>query len=241
VAGAFFSNVNEVYFPPATAPATMDPGGLVNAASFQREVASGSIVSLFGQNLTYRALIQPSLPLPTQLNGTSVLVNGVPAALLFTSARQINMIIPSGTSSPATITFRKGGRDFVVPETITVLPAAPGIFTADGSGRGQGAILISGTGQLANASRPARVGDALEIFLTGLLDCPAGSACIQVAPDVTIGGVAAPVLFYGNAPGFAGLNQLNVRVPPGVAPGAAVPVRVSHSGRASNEVTIAVQ
>jgi uncharacterized protein (TIGR03437 family) len=240
-AGASFSDVNEVFFPPAEAQPTVGNGGVVNAATYRREIAGGSIVTMFGQNLTYRPVGQPRLPLPTQYNGSQVLVNGRPVPLLYSSPTQINFTLPAGTTSPATIAINKGGQDFPQQETVQVLGAAPGIFSADGTGSGQGAILHAGTAQLANAARPARAGDLLEIYLTGLLDCPLEQACIQVAPDVTIAGVPAPLLFYGRAPGFAGLNQINVRVPQGVAASATAPVVVSYAGRASNQVTIAVQ
>jgi uncharacterized protein (TIGR03437 family) len=58
----------------------------------------------------------------------------------------------------------------------------------------------------------------------------------------TIGGVNAPVTYAGAAPGeVAGVVQVNVQVPAGVATGSAVPVTVSVGGIAAQQgVTISV-
>ncbi len=112
----------------------------------------------------------------------------------------------------------------------------PVLLSLSGDGRGQGAILHSRTSQTASSANPAMAGEALEIYCTGL---GAGSSVND--SQVTIGGRMAEILFYGNAPGFPGLNQVNVRASTVVPPGPTVPVRLTYLGIPSNEVTIALR
>jgi hypothetical protein len=119
--------------------------------------------------------------------------------------------------------------------TPTVLAPAPALLSLTGDGGRQGAVLHAGTARVVSASDPACAGEALEVYGVGLSD---GGV---IPPQLAIGGQLAEVLYFGNAPGFAGLNQINVRMPGGIAPGPDVPVRMTYLDRSSNVVTIYVR
>jgi adhesin/invasin len=234
--------------------------GLVNSASYQRPAAPGMMLSLFGVALSSGTAQAASLPLPTNLQGASVTVNGASAPLFYVSPGQVNLMLPfEAQAGTATVTLTANGTN--VSQSLAIGATAPGLFSMDESGTGQGAVLISNTatlaaptGSVANRdARPAQRGvDSVSIFCTGLgavTNQPAtGAAALAnplshtiVAPTVTIGGVSADVSYSGLAPGFAGLYQIDAKVPSGAPVGDTQPVVVTIGGVASNTVTIALR
>ena len=106
--------------------------------------------------------------------------------------------------------------------------------------------------RLVDAANPARPGDTVQIFATGLgpvSNRPVSGAASPAAPlattlskpAVSIGGAQAQVLFSGLTPGYVGLYQVNAQVPDAAPSGYAVSVVVTLAGAASNSVAIAVQ
>ena len=138
--------------------------------------------------------------------------------------------------------------------TLPVVSSAPGIFSADATGQGPGAILDVNY-NLVSASNPVSAGSAIQIFATGQGQTSPGGVDGLIEPlslplpapllavGVIIGGVPADILYVGAAPGLvAGALQVNALVPKGVAPGAA-PLFVSFGGISNSQtgITLAIK
>jgi uncharacterized protein (TIGR03437 family) len=131
--------------------------------------------------------------------------------------------------------------------TINLQATSPGIFTVNSQGSGDGAILHADN-TLVTAANPAKAGETVVIFCTGLgVTKPpvvsgraASGEPVVAATTVAIGGKDAPVAFAGLAPGFVGLYQVNAVVPSGVS--GSVSLVITAAGTASrSDVTIRVQ
>ncbi len=128
---------------------------------------------------------------------------------------------------------------------VTIQDVAPGIFTLDGSGTGQGVVYVNRTSELAAlpdpsfASQAAAPGDTLTLLMTGLPD----ELSTPSAARVTIGQIPADILALAAVPQFPGYQMLTVRVPPNVPLGDSIPVQAFSQGHSaqSNIVTVAIE
>ena len=201
--------------------------GVRNAASYGPQIAPGAMISIFGANLAAATAQAPGYPLPRELGGARVTLNGISAPLFYASSNQINAQAPFEVG-PGTASLTVGTATL----RVNVAQTAPGIFKLQ-----------------AELATPwlCAPGDLITIYLTGQGEVspavPTGSAApasplsrpVQ-AVKATIGGKEAEILFAGLAPGFAGLMQMNLRVPD-VPPGQQ-PVTVTVGTAVSNAARV---
>jgi type 1 glutamine amidotransferase len=131
-----------------------------NAASVDppMTIAPGSLISLFGSNLTPGSTAAAAYV--TKLAGASVTINGAPATLIYASPTQINAMAPENVQpGPAEIRVSTAGETATVQAAVAAV--TPGIFAVTVHGS---AITIWATGvrrqdpvEVAIAGRPARV------------------------------------------------------------------------------------
>jgi uncharacterized protein (TIGR03437 family) len=204
---------------------------VVNAASFDaaQPIAPGSFVAAFGQNLCSQtmtgSLVAPG-QLPVMLGGCSVTVADIPAMMQYVSPGQVNFVMPGGVASgKATVAVQNGSQ--MMTGTVMTAPAGPGMFALNGMGMGEGAMLNGDLWRTPPFSTTTN-GHAtvVAIYVTGM--------DISSRPTVTIGGVLANVVWYGDISGYPGLQQINITLPDGMSGVGRVPVMVTSNGQASN-------
>lgn len=224
IAGQSFS----VYQAPqgGTAPA-ISGEGLVNAAGgFTGPVAPGEFVSIYGSRLGPAQSVA-SKSMERGLGYTRVFVNGIEAFLTYSSAGQVNAVMPYSLAGSNRAELQveyqamKSSSMF-----LPVAEAAPGIFTQQ---YGTGQAWVVNQDQTFNSDKnPAERGSYVAFWATGQgLVNPAGLDGESIlAPNfpkpklpvrVTISDLEAEVLFAGLI--YTGVLQANVRIPESVRPG----------------------
>jgi uncharacterized protein (TIGR03437 family) len=246
--------------PSVTIPVTVNVvaspivGAVTNGASFQAgAVAPGELLVLFGTNLGPGTLTSSSSPLPLSLAGASVLFDGSPGVMLYTSALQIAVIAPIELAGRASTQVQVQYQNRLsLPVDVRVVDANPAIFMVGqsaGQSAAQGAI-VNQDGTPHSASAPAASGSVVLIFATGggqtnppIVDGipSSGAAPLLLPVSVQVDGIAAVVQYKGAAPGLAGVDQINVLLPPGVRTGVPVPVSLTVGTVLAPIVTLYVQ
>ena len=205
--------------------------GVVNAATNQPgPLAPLALVSLYGRDLaSVSRVISPddvrNGQLPTMLIGTgvSIAIDNVAVPIIFVSPSQVNFLIPgnirTGRRTLRLLTNGKAGPDV----EIEIVDSSPGFFQMD-----SGAVIATRpNGALITAQSPATPGEVLVIYAAGLgatqpaitgLNIPIAAASISARSQfsVLLNDIPVPddhILYAGLTPGFAGLYQINCRVP----------------------------
>lgn len=210
---------------------------IMNAASFDpsQPIAPGSFGTVFGQSLCSQTMagdwIAPG-QLPTTLGSCSMTVNGAPAMMQYVSPGQINFIMPNGVGAgQATVSVNSGTQ--MMTGTVTTGAAGPGMFAANGIGMGEGAMLNATMWQMGPFSTTTNGQPTYVAMYTTGLD-------LSSTPTVTIGGIPVDVMWFGNAPGYVGLQQINIKLPAGMAGVGRAPVMVTSDGQNSNVTSMLV-
>ncbi len=222
------------------------PAAVVNAASLQPgSVAPGSLITIFGSNLAYAAMLAPTAWLPRSLGGVTLSINGVLAPLLFVSPDQINAQVPfEVTEGWATATLQLADLP-PVPIGLSIAAAAPAVFS---NIQDQSAVR-NADGSRNTSDNPASEGSIVTVYLTGQglvappvftgEPAPSGTFSRAIYPvTATVGHRPATVTFAGLSPDSAGLFQINLIVP---ATGAgSQPLIVTVNGVSSNTGSVSV-
>lgn len=144
------ANNNEIYLATVQPRAAFGEAQILNAASLESAadaeapiIALDSIVSLRGASLA-RHTVEASFAndrLPTSLDGTVVVVNGIPARLLFVSQTEIIFVMPVGLSEGSADVMATNADGFVSRANLSLKKAAPGLFTFTDDRHNDGVVL----------------------------------------------------------------------------------------------------
>ena len=231
---------------PATGTGTfINPTTILNAASFApitNSVAPGEFISIFGTGLASSPQQAQTFPLPTNLGGVQVTVNGTPAPLTFVGPNQINLLIPYATPSNSFAKFQVNNNGALSNQvTLYTNASSPGVFalTSNGGTFSPGigpAAVTHADNSLVTQSNPAKAGETLVLYTTGLgavnpavgdgvaaPSNPLSQAVEQILVEIQDGNgnfyTAKTPSFAGLTPGFSGLYQINFVMPSGVPSG----------------------
>ncbi len=223
--------------------------------NIQEAIAPGEMVRFNGACIgppdPVNASLDASGKLPTTLGGATLLIGGAPVPLISVQQGSIVGVAPAGLAtvgSPRIIQL--GYRGQGVSASVPVQTANPALFTVGFQPSGP-VLALNADGSLNSASHPAAKGSVVSLWGSGFGPADPALPDGVLAPSeplsrlvlrvtATIGGANADVLFAGAAPGFAGLTQINLRVPESVSGQGAAQIVLNAGAVALNQNTVTI-
>jgi uncharacterized protein (TIGR03437 family) len=254
-AGTYTAAIKMGYYPPTvgslTVPVTLTVIGnptvssVQDAESANRTVAPGEWVAIYGKDLAATTRIWAASDfgsgnaLPTNLDGVGVRFGGVAAAVYYVSPTQIDVQVPSGISGDVPVVVSLYGVTSSA-FTATIATHSPSLFVYQaGANLYPAAIHLDGTLIGDPAVQPtatkAKAGETIELYVNGLAPSPGGVLIAEPVPyidpvTVSIGAKQGLVTYAGLV--APGQFQINVQIPPDVAPGH-YPIAITAAGQTS--------
>ena len=214
----------------------------VNAASYIPQLAPGAIAALFGNRFSDATQIAETVPLPTVLHGLSVrLVDSqndiFSAPLFFISPGQINYLVPDQIALGEARVYVTQGTDLLAQGTLLINNSAPALFTCAANGKGEPAALTTSDGETffavadhaSRAIKTAQPPQFLLLFGTGFR--------YAERLYVKLGQAELKPVYVGAQGVLAGLDQINLVLPPDLPPGL-LNLQIISDGYASNQVQV---
>ena len=169
------------------------------------------------------------------------------AQIFYTSASQINYLIPGGTAlGKATVTITGAPNPYSAP--LNIVPVAPGIFNAGGLALAFADIVdASGKQTLSLVASPNASGtlELVPIDVSGgnvyLLLFGTGIRNHANPVTATIGSATLPAAYAGAQGSFAGEDQINIALPASLAGAGVAGVVLTVDGQTSNSVQIQIK
>ena len=226
LAGGVTGSVSNVRFSSPARPALT---GVSSAAylSLEDRAAAGERIRLYGFSVgpsdPVGLIVDEGGGISTDARGTRVFVNGVAAALTWAGPQILEIVVPFEVwrDTPVEVELVQDGR-VVDHRPIVVGNPRPQLFREDENASWAAALNNDGT--VNGPENPAKAGDVVWLYATGLGDLEPQIASDRLQPgtlsrtqlEVTarVAGKPGEVVYAGSAPGLApGVYQVNVRIP----------------------------
>jgi uncharacterized protein (TIGR03437 family) len=193
-------------------------------------LAPDSLISIYGAALSSSNASAP-YPWPFHIGDTTVTIDGgVPCPLNFVSDSQVNALVPPSLAAGLhSLTLQTSTGQHTL--NLMMEPVVPFLFT-----RGGVVAALHSNYQIVTPTNPAAAGETISLFATGFgaYTQRGNLQVLNATPQVLIDNLPATVTFAGRAPGYQGLDQINVRVPAGVGHGNNILVYGFSGGRYTN-------